>query len=74
MNRVPQQHKRLLNPTGEKVVEKKVEKKVVEKVVDKNVVKNLVKKNDNVIKKNTEICIKKIQEKDPTYNQFTVLG
>jgi hypothetical protein len=69
MNRVPQQtkHKRLLNQTGEKVVEKKVvEKKVVEKKV--------VKKNDNVTKKNTEICIKKIQEKDPTYNQFTVLG
>jgi hypothetical protein len=68
MNRVPQQtkHKRLLNQTGEKVLEKKVvEKKVDEKVV---------KKNDSVTKKNTEICIKKIQEKDPTYNQFTVLG
>ena len=64
MNRVPQQtkHKRLLNQTGEKVVEKKV------------VEKKVVKKNDNVTKKNTEICIKKIQEKDPTYNQFTVLG
>jgi hypothetical protein len=73
MNRVPQQtkHKRLLNQTGEKVLEKKVlEKKVVEKKVDEKV----FKKNDSVTKKNTEICIKKIQEKDPTYNQFTVLG
>ena len=64
MNRAPStNHKRLLNQSGKKV-EKKVEKKLVEKVV---------KKNDNVTKK-TEICIKKIQEKDPNYNQFTVLG
>ena len=60
MNRAPPtNHKRLLNQTGKKVVEKVVEK--------------VVKKNDNITKK-TEICIKKIQEKDPTYNQFTVLG
>lgn len=64
MNRAPPtNHKRLLNQTGKKVVEK-----VVEKVAEK-----IVKKNDNITKK-TEICIKKIQEKDPTYNQFTVLG
>ena len=51
-------------PTNHKRLLNQTGKKVVEKVV---------KKNDNITKK-TEICIKKIQEKDPTYNQFTVLG
>lgn len=64
MNRAPNNHKRLLNQSG-KNNNKVVEKKAVEKVVNKN---------DNVTKKKSEISIKKIQEKDPTYNQFTVLG
>jgi hypothetical protein len=65
MNRAPTNHKRLLNQ-NDKNNNKVVEKKVVEKKV--------LNKNDNVTNKKPEICIKKIQEKDPNYNQFTVLG
>jgi hypothetical protein len=65
MNRVtPTNHKRLLNQSG-KNNNKVVEKKAGEKVL---------KKNDNVTNKKSEISIKKIQEKNPNYNQFTVLG